>query len=29
MMMTWYVIHQEDDVVIFVNITIHVIDSIN
>jgi hypothetical protein len=29
MTMTWYAIHQEDDVVMFVNIMIHVIDLIN
>jgi hypothetical protein len=29
MMMTWHAIHQQDDVVLFVNIMIHVIDLIN
>jgi hypothetical protein len=29
MMMTWHAINQQDDVVLFVNIMIHVIDLMN
>jgi hypothetical protein len=29
MMMTWHIICQQDDVILFVNIVIHVIDLMN